>query len=214
MSKNDIETICCILEKEFSVFNETELLYENCYQLLVAILLSAQAQDVVVNKVTDTLFKIVKKPEDAIEFGFEKINNCIKMINHHNTKAKHIVELSEKIVNEFNGKIPDNFNDLVSLPGVGRKTANLFLSLVYKKPYIAVDTHVFRVSNRLGIVDAKNTVETEKQLMKKTPVKRYRDINSLFIPFGRKYCKSHYPKCAQCPLKTHCKKYNTSLKDE
>lgn len=214
MSKNDIETICRILEQEFSVVNETELLYENSYQLLVAILLSAQAQDVVVNKATDVLFKKIKAPKDAIKLGCEKINDCIKMINHHNTKAKHIFELSEKIINEFNSKIPDNFDDLVKLPGVGRKTANLFLSLAYKKPYIAVDTHVFRVSNRLGIVEAKNAFETEKQLMQKAPVKRYRDINSLFIPFGRKYCKSQHPQCARCPLKTCCKKYNTSLKDE
>lgn len=205
-SKNEILEIFRILEKEF-VFDKTELDYFNQYQLLVAIMLSAQANDASVNKATKHFFTILKTPQDAIKLGVDKINNEIKTINYHNNKAKNIVKMSEQVISQFNNKIPNNFKDLVSLAGVGRKTANLFLSIVYDTNNIAVDTHVFRTTNRIGIVNASNVLQTEMQLIKNVPENKQKEINSLFIKFGRKYCKAIKPKCNNCPLKHLCKKY-------
>ena len=204
--KNDIETIFHILSSEFDTNIDTELRYYNNYQLLVAIMLSAQATDNSVNKITDKLFLAIKTPEDAIKLGDKKINSYIKTINYHNTKSKNIVKMSRQLIDNFNSKVPDDFDDLISLSGVGRKTANLVLSIAFKQRKIAVDTHVFRVANRIGLANAKNVVKTEEQLQKNIPEVFHRQINNLLIPFGRKYCKAIKPRCKDCPIANFCKK--------
>ena len=205
--KSSIDDIFKILLLEFDNNIDTQLWYKNNYQLLVAIMLSAQATDKGVNKITDKLFLVLKKPKDAIQLGEQKINEYIKTINYHNTKSKHIVKMSKQLIDNFNGEVPNNFDDLISLAGVGRKTANLVLSIAFKQANIAVDTHVFRVSNRIGLTNAKNVLETEKQLSKIVPFKFHRQINNLLIPFGRKYCRAIGPKCQDCPIKKFCSNY-------
>ncbi len=202
----NIDKIFKILLKEFDEQIKTDLKYNNKYQLLVAIMLSAQTTDRNVNNVVKQLFLVLTNPYDAIKLGEQKINEYIKTINYHNTKSKHILEMSKQLINKFNGKVPDNFNSLISLPGVGRKTANLILSLSFNKTKIAVDTHVFRVSNRIGLANAKNVIETERQLTKNVPISLHRQINNLLIPFGRKYCRAIKPKCDICPIKKLCNK--------
>ena len=205
LTDDDILAVFDILEEEFSSFEDTELKYDNNYQLLVAVMLSAQATDFGVNKVTKKLFPVLKSPEDAIKLGIDGINNYIRSINYHNVKAKHIFQMSQQIISQFNNKIPCKFEELILLKGVGRKTANVFLSVAFKKNTIAVDTHVFRVSNRIGIVKAKTPLETEIQLANNVPTKKHRKINPLLIQFGRQYCKAKNPKCSECPIKKYCK---------
>ena len=213
LSVNDIKKIFEVLRGFYGGDIGTELEYFNTYQLLVAIMLSAQATDKSVNKISTILFAKLKSPRDAIQIGTDGINEVIKTINYHNVKSKHIVEMSKQLIMRYNGIVPDNFEDLVNLSGVGRKTANLVLSLAFKKNNIAVDTHCFRVANRLGIVKARNVLETEKQLEKNVPQRFHREINNLLIPFGRKYCKAINPHCNECPFNKFCKK-NTFEKNK
>lgn len=207
-SIENISRIFKILKQEFDIEAKTELNYSNNYQLLISIVLSAQATDKTVNKVTKRLFTFLKSPQDAIDMGTIKLNNLIEKINYHNVKAKHIIEMSSQLIGRFHGDVPKTFNDLMSLSGVGRKTANLVLSIAFGQSTIAVDTHVFRVSNRLGLAKAKNVLDTEKQLAQNVPVEKHALINALLIPFGRKYCKAIKPNCAQCKIKRFCKSYN------
>ena len=209
MSRAKIENIFSTLRSEFDDKIDTELGYQNHYQLLVAIMLSAQSTDKSVNNITKELFKILRQPQDAISLGEAKINQYIRTINYHNTKAKHIVKMSKQLIDNFKAKVPKEFDDLLSLAGVGRKTANLIMSIAFKQSYIAVDTHVLRVSNRLGFVSATNAFTAELQLKKNVPFKYHRQINNLLIPFGRKYCKARKPNCAECPLRHWCRLYNT-----
>lgn len=201
---NKINRILKILEEKYGSDDLTELDYINDYTLLVAVILSAQATDKGVNLATKKLFKIVKTPEEMINLGFEKLNEYIKTINYHNNKAKNIINMSEKLVKNFNSKLPNNMKDLKSLDGVGRKTANIILNIVFKKPAIAVDTHVFRVSNRLGITNAKNVEESEKQLMKIVPKRHIRNLNNNLVMFGRYECKALKPQCSSCGLSQYC----------
>lgn len=201
---NKINRILKILEEKYGSDDLTELDYINEYTLLVAVILSAQATDKGVNLATKKLFNIVKTPEEMINLGFEKLNEYIKTINYHNNKAKNIINMSEKLVKNFNSKLPDNMKDLKSLDGVGRKTANIILNIVFKKPAIAVDTHVFRVSNRLGITNATNVKESEKQLMKIVPKKHIRNLNNNLVMFGRYECKALRPQCNSCGLSQYC----------
>ena len=203
----EIKEIFEILEKDYRTDIDTELKYENNYQLLIAIMLSAQATDRGVNKATTKLFPVLKSPQDALKLGFDKINALIKTINYHNVKAKHIIELSRKLVNDFNSIIPNNFEDLTSLAGIGRKTANLVLSIAFKQNKIAVDTHCFRVANRIGLTKAKNVLESELQLTKNVPENKHRLINQLLIQFGRDICNAKNPKCDKCKLRKYCNFY-------
>ena len=205
LSSKEIDTLFQQLEKEFDSNIDTALWYSNNYQLLVAIMLSAQMTDAGVNKVTDKLFHFLHQPQDAIQLGFEKLNQMIKSINYHNTKARHIIQMSQQLCDDYNGEVPNDFDDLFSLAGVGRKTANLVMSIAFKQPYIAVDTHVFRVANRIGLTKATNVLDTELQLKQRVPQSKHREVNNLLIPFGRKYCKAINPRCKACPMRTFCK---------
>ena len=210
LAKDEIIEVFRYLEEVFGIEVETELDYYNHYQLVVAIMLSAQMTDKGVNRVSGKLFSLIKSPEDALNIGIDGINDIIKSVNYHNVKSEHIFEMSKQLVERYNSTVPNNFEDLMALKGVGRKTANLVLSIAFQQNRIAVDTHCFRVANRLGIVKAKNTFEAEQQLSNNVPKQKHREINSLLISLGRRYCRAINPKCEQCGLKKLCKFYNNN----
>ena len=204
MPAEDIENIMQILHTRYGTLPDTELKYENNYQLLIAIMLSAQSTDKQVNKITPKLFSYIKYPQDAVNLGEEKINKIIESVNYHNTKAKNIVLMSKKLMQEYNSMVPNDFDKLVLLNGVGRKTANLLLSIAFQQNRIAVDTHVHRVTNRIGLVQSNTPKETELQLARNIPTKYHRAINSLFIPLGREFCGARKMHCQQCPVAKFC----------
>ena len=184
----------------------SELQYENAYQLLVAVILSAQCTDKRVNMVTPALLKAYPSPEDMKAAPLEDIFNYIKSVSYPNNKAKHLKGMATVLVDEFNGIVPDEIDKLQKLPGVGRKTANVIASVIFNKPTMAVDTHVFRVSNRIGLVNnAKTPLETEKQLMKNIPEKHIPLAHHWLILHGRYICLARNPKCEQCGISQVCK---------
>ena len=187
---------------------ETELNYKNPYQLLVAVILSAQCTDKRVNMVTPTLFKAFPKPEVMAEANSDEVFQYIRSISYPNNKAKHLVGMAKMLVHDFKSKVPSEINELIKMPGVGRKTANVIASVVYDKPAMAVDTHVFRVSNRLGLTTNSTTpLETEKQLIKHIPENKVAIAHHWLILHGRYVCLARSPKCSECELKMFCKYY-------
>ncbi|MFJ8235209.1 endonuclease III [Ureibacillus sp. NPDC094379] len=190
-----------------------ELVHDNPFELTIATLLSAQCTDVLVNKVTKTLFQKYKTPEDYLAVPLEELQNDIRSIGLYRNKAKNIQALSEKLINEFNGEIPQTREELVTLPGVGRKTANVVLSVAFGIPALAVDTHVERVSKRLGLCRLKDTVlEVEETIMKKTPKEDWSKTHHQIIFFGRYHCKAQNPQCNVCPLLEDCREGKKRLK--
>ena len=204
MDRKNINKLFEILEHDYDATMDTELQFENKYQLLVAIMLSAQSTDKQVNKITKELFRRLKQPRDAVLLGFEGVNKLIASVNYHNSKAMHIVEMSKTLISEFGGEVPGTMDELLQLSGVGRKTANLVLSIAYKQNAIAVDTHVFRVANRLGLTRAKNPAESEMQLKSAIPAGKQRLVNTLLIQHGRAVCNARKPKCEVCKFKGFC----------
>ena len=192
---------------------ETELNYKNPYQLLVAVILSAQCTDKRVNMVTPTLFKAFPKPEVMAEANSDEVFQYIRSISYPNNKAKHLVGMAKMLVHDFKSKVPSEINELIKMPGVGRKTANVIASVVYDKPAMAVDTHVFRVSNRLGLTTNSTTpLETEKQLIKHIPENKVAIAHHWLILHGRYVCLARSPKCSECELKMFCKYYENLKK--
>lgn len=191
---------------------DCELHFENNFQLLVAVILSAQCTDKRVNQVTGELFKKYKTPQDFVNLGQEGLEKEIKSCGFYHNKAKNIIECSKKLIENYNGVVSDNFEDLTSLAGVGRKTANVVLSVAFDVPAIAVDTHVFRVSNRIGLVEANTPEKVEEGLKKQFNPKDWKDMHHSLVLFGRYYCKAISPKCAECELKKICKYYNDKVK--
>lgn len=189
---------------------ETELHYENPYQLLVAVILSAQCTDKRVNMVTPALFEAFPNEEALAASNSDTVFSYIKSISYPNNKAKHLVGMAKMLVNDFKGIVPSEVEELVKLPGVGRKTANVIASVVYDKPAMAVDTHVFRVSARLGLTtNAKNPLQTEQQLIKFIPSELVPKAHHWLILHGRYTCVARNPKCSECPLTKWCKYYST-----
>jgi endonuclease-3 len=183
-----------------------ELKHENPFELVIAVVLSAQCTDQLVNKVTDSLFKKYKTPEDYLAVPLEELEQDIKSIGLYRNKAKNIQKLSKRIIEEFNGKVPETREELESLAGVGRKTANVVMSVAFGKPAIAVDTHVERVSKRLGVARWKDSpLEVERTLMKKVPKEEWSDTHHRMIFFGRYHCKAKNPQCDTCPLLDLCR---------
>lgn len=197
---NQIFTIFAAQNKE----PKTELEAPNEFTLLVAIILSAQATDISVNKATKSLFKIADNPEKIYALGEEKLKQYIKTIGLYNSKAKNIIALAKILIEQHNN-IPDEVKLLEKLPGIGRKTANVFLNCARQKPIIGVDTHVQRVSNRIGLVKSKNTKQTEEQLMKKIPKKWLLHAHHWLILHGRYICKARKPLCSECQISTICR---------
>jgi endonuclease III len=189
---------------------ETELQYDNPYQLLVAVILSAQCTDKRVNMVTPKLFQAFPVPEVMAVASSDEVFQYIRSISYPNNKAKHLVGMAAMLVNEFKGIVPSEINELVKMPGVGRKTANVIASVVYDKPAMAVDTHVFRVSNRLGLTtNSKTPLETEKQLIKYIPEAKVAVAHHWLILHGRYVCVARTPKCMACELQLFCKHFET-----
>ena len=182
----------------------TELNYTNNFTLLLAVVLSAQMTDIGVNRATRKLFSIANSPEKILKLGEMKIRSLIKTINFFNTKAKNIIKLSSILIKNFNSKVPKTREELQSLPGVGRKTANVILSVAFKKATIAVDTHIFRVSNRTKIAIGKKPIDVELSLEKVVPDKYKKTAHHLLILHGRYICKARKPECDKCIVNDLC----------
>ena len=183
---------------------KTSLKYRNRFTLLISVVLSAQCTDVNVNNVTKDIYKKYYRPEHFIKLGEKKIRNLIKRIGLFNNKAKNIHNLSKILVDKYNGKIPDQFDDLIGLPGVGRKTANVVLNEAFNKPTIAVDTHVFRVSNRTGLSKGNSPAQVEKQLLNILPLQHLKKAHHLILLHGRYICKARKPLCKKCIINKIC----------
>ncbi|MDX3910805.1 MAG: endonuclease III [Sphingobium sp.] len=183
----------------------TELAYGNDYQLLVAVTLSAQSTDVGVNKATHRLFQQVETPEQMVALGEEGLKQHIKTIGLYNAKAKNVIALSEMLVRDFGGKVPQDRDPLTTLPGVGRKTANVVMNTAFGAETFAVDTHIFRVGNRTGLAPGKNVVEVEAKLDKQTPAPFRRDAHHWLILHGRYVCKARKPECWRCIVVDLCR---------
>ena len=193
---------------------QTELHYANAYQLLVAVILSAQCTDKRINMVTPALFLAFPTPADMARASVEQIFEYIKSVSFPNNKAKNLLGMAQTLVNEHNGEVPDSMEQLVRIPGVGRKTANVILSVVHNKPAMAVDTHVFRVSNRIGLTkNSPNVLETEKTLVANIPQKLLGIAHHWLILHGRYVCTARKPHCENCGIKNACA-YFESLKNQ
>ncbi|MHA1558582.1 MAG: endonuclease III [Alphaproteobacteria bacterium] len=192
-----------LLEKE-NPHPKTELFYTNSYTLLVASVLSAQATDKGVNKVTKELFKKIDDPKKMVDFGINALLESIKSIGLFRNKAKNILALSDILLEKFDGQIPNNKEDLESLPGVGRKTANVVLNVVFGKEVIPVDTHVFRVANRTGIAKGKTPLQVEENLLKITPERFLKYAHHWLVLHGRYVCLAKKPKCDMCCVNDLC----------
>ena len=183
---------------------KTELEFTNDFTLLVAVVLSAQATDKVVNKATPALFKAADTPQKMLKLGEDKIRDYIKTIGLYKAKAKNVFLLSEKLVKEFGSKVPRTHEELQSLPGVGRKTANVVMNCAFGMPTMAVDTHVFRVSNRIGLVKAKTPEQAEQGLLKVIPKEFLFHAHHWLILHGRYTCVARKPKCGECVISDLC----------
>ena len=184
-----------------------ELEHTSPFELLVATILSAQCTDVRVNKVTGEMFKKYNKPEDFANMDIKILEGLVKECGLYRNKAKNIKASSNVILEEFNGEVPETIKDLMKLPGVGKKTANVVASTCFGVPAIAVDTHVFRVSNRIGFVNENNVEKTEKTLQNKIDKDRWTKAHHLFIFHGRRCCTARSPKCQECTIKDFCRYY-------
>ena len=183
---------------------ETELCYRNSFELLIAVILSAQATDVSVNKVTPELFSAFPTPEEMYEAGSEKIFEYIQSIGLAPTKSKNIVATCGQLLEFHKGKVPETREELESLPGVGRKTANVILNTAFGLPVIAVDTHIFRISNRTGLAPGDTVLKVEQNLMSAVPTKWKKDAHHLLILHGRYVCKARKPDCEHCVIVREC----------
>lgn len=190
---------------------ETELEYVNDYTLLVAVVLSAQATDVGVNRATKQLFTQVKTPQQMLELGIEGLIQHIKTIGLYNAKAKNVIALSQILVDEHQGRVPNKRDELEKLPGVGRKTANVVLNVAFGQPTMAVDTHIFRVSNRTGIAPGKTPLSVEKGLLKNIPEEYLVHAHHWLILHGRYICKARNPNCPECPINDLCEYKDKAL---
>jgi endonuclease-3 len=203
MDKSSINSVYKTLAKKIGV-PKTELNYRNPYTFLISVVLSAQATDKSVNAVTKDLFKVVKTPKDMVVLGERKLKGYIKTIGLYNSKAKNVLNLSKILINDYKSKVPSEFKDLISLPGVGNKTASVYQNEILDIPRIAVDTHVYRVSNRVGLVKTKTADQTQEVLEQITPKKWLKTAHHLLILHGRYTCKSQKPICDECVITKYC----------
>lgn len=194
-------------EKNVSIA-ETELHYDNTFHLLIAVILSAQCTDKRVNMITPSLFEAFPTPEVMAESSPEEIYEYIRSVSYPNNKSKNLLGMAKKLVADFDGKVPETLPELESIPGVGRKTANVILAVAFDKPAMPVDTHVFRVSNRIGLTNnSKTPLETEKELVKYIPSQLLSKAHHWLILHGRYTCMARSPKCDICGIKQWCKYY-------
>ncbi|WP_339411954.1 endonuclease III [Pseudomonas sp. EA_35y_Pfl2_R5] len=192
---------------------KTELAYSTPFELLVAVTLSAQATDVSVNKATAKLFPVANTPEAIYALGVEGLSGYIKTIGLYNSKAKNVIEACRMLIEKHGSQVPDNREDLEALPGVGRKTANVVLNTAFRQLAMAVDTHIFRVSNRTGIAPGKDVLEVEKKLMKFVPKEFLLDSHHWLILHGRYVCQARKPRCGSCRIEDLCE-YKQKTSDD
>ena len=205
LSENQIIEVFEIFKKS-NPEPKSELNYSNPYTLLVAVALSAQTTDKSVNKATESLFKIADTPEKMVALGEEKLISYIKSIGLYKNKAKHVIEMSKMLISDFGSKVPDNREDLEKLPGVGRKTANVVLNVIFNKPTMPVDTHLLRISPKIGLAEGKTPLEVEKSLLKRIPPQYLEHAHHWLILHGRYICTARNPKCEECPINHICAK--------
>ncbi len=183
---------------------DTELVYETPFELLIAVILSAQATDVSVNKATEKLYAVARTPEAILDLGVDGLKPFIRTIGLYNSKAKNIVATCALLLEQHGGEVPRTRSELEALPGVGRKTANVVLNTAFGEPTIAVDTHIFRVSNRTGLAPGKTPLEVEKRLLRLTPDEFKQDAHHWLILHGRYVCKARKPLCGDCAICEWC----------
>ena len=205
LSENQIIEVFEIFKKS-NPEPKSELNYSNPYTLLVAVALSAQTTDKSINKATESLFKIADTPEKMVALGEEKLISYIKSIGLYKNKAKHVIEMSKMLISDFGSKVPDNREDLEKLPGVGRKTANVVLNVIFNKPTMPVDTHLLRISPKIGLAEGKTPLEVEKSLLKRIPPQYLEHAHHWLILHGRYICTARNPKCEECPINHICAK--------
>jgi len=182
----------------------TELEYDNPFELLIAVILSAQATDISVNKATARLYPVASTPESILALGVQGLKSYIRTIGLFNSKAENIIKTCRILIEQHHGEVPRTRSELEALPGVGRKTANVVLNTAFGEPTIAVDTHIFRVSNRTGIAKGKTPLEVEKRLVRLTPDEFKKDAHHWLILHGRYVCKARKPLCGECPISEWC----------
>ncbi len=205
--KEKFEKVLAFFEQQ-QPFPETELVYKSPYELIVAVILSAQCTDVRVNIITPAFFKLFPDERSLAKAKQEEVFELIKSCSYPNNKTKNLIGMARTLVKEFNSIVPSDVDELQKLPGVGRKTANVIASVVYHKPTLAVDTHVFRVSARIGLTtNSKSPVDTEKQLLKYIPEDKIRLAHHWLLLHGRYVCKARNPQCDNCGLTTLCNYY-------
>ncbi len=207
IDETNIEKVFEILEnflKEKSMIEKFVDENLNPFQILIATILSARTKDEVSEKISRKLFEKVKEPKDILRFSQEELAKEIYPIGFYRNKAKLLLKLAKVLIEKYNSKVPDNMEELLELPGVGRKTANIVLSYAFNKEAIAVDTHVHRIFNRWKFVNTKKPEETEIELRKKLPKKLWKKVNNLLVNFGKRICKPVKPLCKECPLKEFC----------
>lgn len=203
MNKDKREQIFARLKAE-NPNPKTELEYQSTFELLIAVMLSAQATDVSVNKVTKTLFALANTPEGLLALGIATLKQHIKSIGLFNSKAENIIKTCKILIDQHASRVPDSLEQLQALPGVGRKTANVVLNTAFRKPAMAVDTHIFRVANRTRIAPGKNVIEVEKKLLRNVPRAYLLDAHHWLILHGRYICTARKPKCSACVIEDLC----------
>ena len=204
MDKEKAREIIDVLSENFS--SKPALRYKTPFELLIAVILSAQCTDERVNKVTEKLFSVASTPSEFLELSVSELEKYIFSCGLYKTKAKHILSLCRELEEKYSGQVPKEIEDLRKLSGVGRKTANVVASVAFDKDAIAVDTHVFRVSKRIGFSDGKNVLKTEYDLMETIEKSSWKRAHHYLIYLGRKYCKAGKPDCLNCPIEKLCEK--------
>lgn len=210
VKEEDIKIILDTLEENYPDA-ECALMHENVYQLIVAVALSAQTTDKSVNLITPALFEKYPTPETLAQADLQDVEDSIRRIGMYKTKAKNIVGMAKALVEKHGGQVPEDYDALVDLPGVGRKTANVVLAVGFGHQRIAVDTHVFRVANRIGLVKEKDVLKTELSLMDRIPEERWSRTHHSLIFHGRQCCDARKPKCEECSINKWCEEYKEKL---
>ncbi|RMG68461.1 MAG: endonuclease III [Calditrichaeota bacterium] len=213
MKKAEIQKVLEILEKTYGNTG-TALKFRTPFQLLVATMMAAQSTDKQVNKITEKLFQQYPNPQSFLKLDVTELEEKIKGVGLYRNKARNILATAQKIVKDYGGKVPQSRGELMKLPGVGRKTANVVLSIAFNHDAIAVDTHVFRVANRIGLAEAKTPLETERQLMKNIPKEKWSQAHHWLIWHGRQICRAQNPRCQVCPLTPYCRFYQKAQKKQ
>jgi endonuclease-3 len=203
MNKIEIEAFFAVLQAA-NPLPVTELEYTNVFELLAAVLLSAQATDKGVNKATRKLFTVANTPQKMLALGLDGLEQQIRTIGLYRSKARHLIQTCEILIEQHGGKVPRQREQLQALPGVGRKTANVILNVAFGEPTIAVDTHLFRLANRIGLAPGKNPLEVERNLLRRIPPQYLQHAHHWLILHGRYVCQARTPRCAQCGVRDFC----------